>query len=147
MAATRSLSGRRGALALGAMVSGSIKQIASLMATGGRGSSSVAAHEMNFSWVSPPTAGPPLDRVRRAPESGKTTVLSCCAAELDPALRVVVAEEVFECDVPRPNVDQGACSPGWRGDLVLRPDPAFGGTPVDVPTAERWVACTKRLDR
>ena len=38
------------------------------------------------------------------PGSGKTTMLSCCAAELDPALRVVVAEEVFECDVPLPNV-------------------------------------------
>jgi len=41
-----------------------------------------------------------------APGSGKTTLLSCCAAELDPTLRVVVAEEVFECDVPLPNVAQ-----------------------------------------
>jgi pilus assembly protein CpaF len=39
-----------------------------------------------------------------APGSGKTTLMSCCAAELDPALRVVVAEEVFEADVPLPNV-------------------------------------------
>ena len=39
-----------------------------------------------------------------APGSGKTTMLSCCCAELDPALRVVVAEEVFEADVPLPNV-------------------------------------------
>jgi pilus assembly protein CpaF len=39
-----------------------------------------------------------------APGSGKTTLLSCCAGELDPALRVVVAEEVFEADVPVPNV-------------------------------------------
>jgi pilus assembly protein CpaF len=39
-----------------------------------------------------------------APGSGKTTMLSCCAAELDPSLRVVVAEEVFEADVPLPNV-------------------------------------------
>jgi pilus assembly protein CpaF len=39
-----------------------------------------------------------------APGSGKTTLLACCAAELDPALRVVVAEEVFEADVPLPNV-------------------------------------------
>ena len=38
------------------------------------------------------------------PGSGKTTMLSCCAAELDPELRVVVAEEVFEADVPLPNV-------------------------------------------
>jgi pilus assembly protein CpaF len=39
-----------------------------------------------------------------APGSGKTTLMSCCAAELDPMLRVVVAEEVFETDVPLPNV-------------------------------------------
>jgi pilus assembly protein CpaF len=39
-----------------------------------------------------------------APGSGRTTMLSCCAAELDPSLRVVVAEEVFEADVPLPNV-------------------------------------------
>jgi pilus assembly protein CpaF len=39
-----------------------------------------------------------------APGSGKTTLMSCCTAELDPTLRVVVAEEVFETDVPLPNV-------------------------------------------
>src|SRR5690606_20821923 len=39
-----------------------------------------------------------------APGAGKTTLLSCCAAELDPTLRVVVAEEVFEADVPVANV-------------------------------------------
>jgi len=40
-----------------------------------------------------------------APGSGKTTLLSCCAAELDPSLRVVIAEEVFEVDVAAlPNV-------------------------------------------
>lgn len=39
-----------------------------------------------------------------APGAGKTTMLSCCAAELDPSLRVVVAEEVFEADVPLPNI-------------------------------------------
>ncbi|MGQ0617828.1 MAG: CpaF family protein [Acidimicrobiia bacterium] len=38
------------------------------------------------------------------PGSGKTTMLSCCAAELDPTLRVVIAEEVFECDIPISNV-------------------------------------------
>ncbi len=42
--------------------------------------------------------------VTGAPGSGKTTLLSCCAAELDPSLRVVVAEEVFEADVPLANV-------------------------------------------
>ncbi len=39
-----------------------------------------------------------------APGSGKTTMLSCCSAELDPSLRVVVAEEVFESDIPIANV-------------------------------------------
>jgi pilus assembly protein CpaF len=39
-----------------------------------------------------------------APGSGKTTMLSCCSAELDPSLRVVTAEEVFEVDIPLPNV-------------------------------------------
>ena len=39
-----------------------------------------------------------------APGSGKTTLLSCCASELDPSLRVVVAEEVFEADIPLANV-------------------------------------------
>jgi pilus assembly protein CpaF len=38
------------------------------------------------------------------PGSGKTTLMSCCTAELDPSLRVVIAEEVFETDVPLPNV-------------------------------------------
>jgi len=42
--------------------------------------------------------------VAGAPGSGKTTLLSCCAAELDPSLRVVIAEEVFEADIPLPNV-------------------------------------------
>jgi pilus assembly protein CpaF len=39
-----------------------------------------------------------------APGSGKTTMLSCCAAEIDPSQRVVIAEEVFEADVPIANV-------------------------------------------
>jgi len=39
-----------------------------------------------------------------SPGSGKTTLLSCCAAELDPGLRVVIAEEVFEADVAVANV-------------------------------------------
>ena len=42
--------------------------------------------------------------VAGAPGSGKTTLLTCLAAELDPGLRVVVAEEVFESDIPLPNV-------------------------------------------
>ena len=39
-----------------------------------------------------------------APGSGKTTLLSCCVGELDPSLRVVIAEEVFEIDAPLANV-------------------------------------------
>lgn len=39
-----------------------------------------------------------------APGSGKTTMLSCCASEIDPTKRVVIAEEVFEADVPLANV-------------------------------------------
>ncbi len=39
-----------------------------------------------------------------APGSGKTTMLSCCAAEIEPSKRVVIAEEVFEADVPLANV-------------------------------------------
>ncbi|MFZ4519062.1 MAG: CpaF family protein [Microthrixaceae bacterium] len=39
-----------------------------------------------------------------APGSGKTTLLSCCAAALDPSLRVVTAEEVFEADIDVANV-------------------------------------------
>jgi hypothetical protein len=50
-----------------------------------------------------------------APGAGKTTLLSCCAAELDPSLRVVVAEEVFEIDVPLPNVGSMQTRPA-RGD-------------------------------
>ena len=42
--------------------------------------------------------------VAGAPGSGKTTLLSCILGELDPALRVVTAEEVFELDVPLANV-------------------------------------------
>ncbi|HET9071219.1 MAG TPA: ATPase, T2SS/T4P/T4SS family [Acidimicrobiales bacterium] len=38
------------------------------------------------------------------PGSGKTTLLSCLTAELNPALRVVIAEEVFETDCGLPNV-------------------------------------------
>jgi pilus assembly protein CpaF len=56
------------------------------------------------------------------PGAGKTTLLSCCAAELDPSLRVVVAEEVFEADVPLPNVAQMQTRPtrGERRAVDLR---------------------------
>jgi pilus assembly protein CpaF len=57
-----------------------------------------------------------------APGSGKTTMLSCCAAELDPALRVVIAEEVFEADLPLPNVASMQTRPGRqdRPEVDLR---------------------------
>ncbi|HET7488442.1 MAG TPA: ATPase, T2SS/T4P/T4SS family [Acidimicrobiales bacterium] len=48
--------------------------------------------------------------VAGAPGAGKTTLLSCLAAELDPSLRVVIAEEVFEADVPLANVGEGLCT-------------------------------------
>lgn len=57
-----------------------------------------------------------------APGSGKTTLLSCCAAELDPSLRVVIAEEVFETEVPLPNVAQMQTRPARpdRPEVDLR---------------------------
>lgn len=57
-----------------------------------------------------------------APGSGKTTLLSCCAAELDRGLRVVVAEEVFEADVPLPNVAHMQTRPARadRSEVDLR---------------------------
>lgn len=57
-----------------------------------------------------------------APGSGKTTMLSCCAAELEPHLRVVVAEEVFEADVPLANVASMQTRPARadRGEVDLR---------------------------
>jgi pilus assembly protein CpaF len=57
-----------------------------------------------------------------SPGAGKTTLLSCCAAELDPSLRVVVAEEVFEVDVPLPNVAQLQTRPARkdRSEVDLR---------------------------
>lgn len=57
-----------------------------------------------------------------APGSGKTTMLSCCAAELDPSLRVVTAEEVFEVDIPVANVAamQTRAERGERKEVDLR---------------------------
>ena len=88
------------------------------------------------------------------PGLGKTTMLSCCAAELDPALRVVVAEEVFECDVPLPNVELGACK--VRVDMVGGTTSATSVTVGVVGSARRpgrpsalrprWVAVSGRID-
>jgi hypothetical protein len=68
------------------------------------------------------------------PDAGKTTLLSCTAAELDPGLRVVVAEEVFEADIPLPNVAhmqiRAPASPSRRlvaGFLRMAPDVAIVG--------------------
>jgi pilus assembly protein CpaF len=60
--------------------------------------------------------------VAGAPGSGKTTLLSCLAAELDPQLRVVVAEEVFETDIPLPNVAHMQTRPARpeRSEVDLR---------------------------
>ena len=60
--------------------------------------------------------------VAGAPGSGKTTLLSCLASELDPSLRVVVAEEVFETDVPLPNVAHMQTRPARadRSEVDLR---------------------------
>jgi len=57
-----------------------------------------------------------------APGAGKTTLLSCCAAELDPSLRVVIAEEVFETDVPLANVASMQTRPARadRAEVDLR---------------------------
>ena len=57
-----------------------------------------------------------------APGAGKTTMLSCCCAELDPRLRVVVAEEVLEADVPVANAAHMQTRParGDRKEIDLR---------------------------
>ncbi len=57
-----------------------------------------------------------------APGSGKTTLLGCCAAELDPRLRVVTAEEVFELNIRLPNVAGMQTRPGRteRAPIDLR---------------------------
>ena len=57
-----------------------------------------------------------------APGAGKTTLMSCCAAELDPSLRVVIAEEVFEADVPLANVASMQTRPARsdRAEVDLR---------------------------
>jgi len=60
--------------------------------------------------------------VSGAPGAGKTTLLSCLAAELDPGLRVVVAEEVFETDLALPNVAHMQTRPARpdRAEVDLR---------------------------
>ena len=64
-----------------------------------------------------------------APGSGKTTMLSCCAAELDPELRVVVAEEVFEADIPLANVLLAICRSARRSrPPAAHIDAAMGGS-------------------
>jgi pilus assembly protein CpaF len=57
-----------------------------------------------------------------SPGAGKTTLLNCCASELDPSLRVVVAEEVFETEIPVANVAQMQTRPprADRDEIDLR---------------------------
>ncbi|MGQ0744760.1 MAG: CpaF family protein [Acidimicrobiales bacterium] len=56
------------------------------------------------------------------PGSGKTTLLSCCSGQLDPTLRVVMAEEVFEADISLPNLAAMQTRPGRpeRPEVDLR---------------------------
>lgn len=72
------------------------------------------------------------------PGSGKTTMLSCCAAELDPSLRVVVAEEVFE--VPFPTLR--ACRPDHRAPTATQltcknSSPGSSAWPPTSPLSEK----------
>ena len=75
-----------------------------------------------------------------APGSGKTTLMSCCTAELDP-VRVVVAEEVFEADVPLPETSR-TCRPGRSGSIAAKSisaasSPASSGWPRTSPSSAR----------
>ena len=82
-----------------------------------------------------------------APGAGKTTLLSCCAAELDPSLRVVIAEEVFEADCEVANVASMQTRPARTdrpgidlrrlvaGFLRMAPDVAIVGEVRDRETA------------
>lgn len=94
-----------------------------------------------------------------APGAGKTTMLSCCAAELDPSLRVVVAEEVFEADIPLANVTEPVCRPqcadltptrGIRtGHIypgrVNAVDRHRGTRPRRTPSGTRRIECAERF--
>jgi pilus assembly protein CpaF len=93
-----------------------------------------------------------------APGSGKTTLMSCCAAELDPTLRVVIAEEVFESDVPLPNVAHMQTRPARNdrrevdlrrlvaGFLRMAPDIAIVGEVRDRegPARDCYLRCIAR---
>jgi pilus assembly protein CpaF len=80
------------------------------------------------------------------PGARKTTLMSCTTAELDSALRVVVAEEVFEADIPLPNVptcrparpaptaSQSTCGGSWRF-LRMAPDVAIEALPLSLTIA------------
>ncbi len=54
------------------------------------------------------------------PGSGKTTLLTCCAAELDPSLRVVVAEEVSRPTCRSPTSTKVEARPvAWNDGRVV----------------------------
>jgi pilus assembly protein CpaF len=65
------------------------------------------------------------------PGAGKTTLMSCTAAELDPALRVVVAEEVFEADI-RPTDRKRQ-----RQRVTTKDSPRFALTVAQLPDQAR----------
>lgn len=56
------------------------------------------------------------------PGSGKTTLLGCLTSQLDPTKRVVIAEEVFETDIPLANVAHLQTRPNRpdRPEITLR---------------------------
>lgn len=87
------------------------------------------------------------------PGAGKTTLMSCLAAELDPRLRVVIAEEVLEADVPLPNVAQLQTRPARAdrpevdlrrlvtGFMRMAPDVAVVGEVRDTGEAMPLLLC------
>lgn len=56
------------------------------------------------SWLTSAVASRRSMLIAGEPGAGKTTLLGCVAATIDPTLRVVTAEDVFELDIPHPNV-------------------------------------------
>jgi hypothetical protein len=99
-----------------------------------------------------------VDRFAGHPRAGKTTLLSCTAAELDPALRVVVAEEVFRgrrpaaqrrpyADPRRPLRPRAGRRGGWsRGSCAWRPtwpSSARSGTATRCRCCSRWPAARR----
>ena len=89
-----------------------------------------------------------LDCLRRCARRGQDDH-SCPAAlaELDPSLRVVVAEEVFEADIPLPNVAQHADPSGSRRPSRGRPPQARRRLPSHGPRCRRSSARSATVRR